>query len=954
MPFCSQRSKLVFYFLILLWFIMIDWSLAERIRNKPVYTGYWKGTEIKYVAGEFIVEIKEGVTDAQIDSLLDLTGTFIIHDFDKYNFGLVGCDTTQDIFSLIDTFESSPLIELAEPNAVVEDASAPSDSTPNDSLFANHQWNLKNTGQTGGALDADIDAVEAWSMETGDPSIIIAVIDRGIPLDTSTRMLTHPDLDDPSKYILGYDYLDDDSLPEARSDAHGTEVLGVVGAETNNQSGIAGVCWHCRFRIIKHDGSVEGVCKGIQEAIDNGAKIINCSFGWFYPYESLEKKVRNAARSGCLITGAAHNYNMSQVFFPAAYASYGTLYDTINGDTVYYNKCCYVDGESTICRYDTDTCGYRNVIAVANYTKNDRRTAGTGGSNWSNDSTRITVAAPAGHQTLCTTTLPSHGYYTYQFGGTSGATPHISGIAGLLWSADLSLTPDSIRTIIENTADDVGPPGWDDSSGYGRANALRALAALKGYYPNASGHIKVTTHWKDTVYLISDVVVLDTVTLNIDTGTVIKVLSKNYEDWGVDPVKCEIIVKGKLRINGTVDHPVCFAPINPDSGWYGIRVLNTDSASARVKYANINYAYAGITYENAKNDTVRDCHFYNNQMYGIKCSNTNLKILGNTIEKDPTSNYLGYGIAIIGLNKSPVIKENKIRNYKYGIDKSYSGGTPTITENLIENGEIGINFTNAGTNTIKKICADGKFTTAYIKNYGGTLNIDSCYLEGDASNKTPKGLWYTKYAGGYIQRSGVFNYESSGLYAYYSSPYLAGGHNSIYSFIGGRLVNAVYHIGNLVIEAEENWWGTVRPDTVLGLFVGGVTYDPWDIAPESLYNACSGFEGVPKMASSEPSFVEKFSLSQNYPNPFNPATTIPFQVNSSRLIVHSPIHTTLTIYNILGQKVRALVDEEKLPGEYKIVWDGKDDRGNEVSSGIYFYRVKAGDEIVVKKMVLVK
>ncbi len=118
--------------------------------------------------------------------------------------------------------------------------------------------------------------------------------------------------------------------------------------------------------------------------------------------------------------------------------------------------------------------------------------------------------------------------------------------------------------------------------------------------------------------------------------------------------------------------------------------------------------------------------------------------------------------------------------------------------------------------------------------------------------------------------------------------------------------------------------------------------------------------------------VAKFSLSQNYPNPFNPATTIPFTVHGSRktvnspvhttqksiygsqLTVNSPIHTTLTIYNILGQRVKTLVDEDKLPGEYKIIWDGKDDKGNSVSSGIYFYRLKAGEFTEVKKMLLIK
>jgi hypothetical protein len=97
-----------------------------------------------------------------------------------------------------------------------------------------------------------------------------------------------------------------------------------------------------------------------------------------------------------------------------------------------------------------------------------------------------------------------------------------------------------------------------------------------------------------------------------------------------------------------------------------------------------------------------------------------------------------------------------------------------------------------------------------------------------------------------------------------------------------------------------------------------------------------------------------FALSQNYPNPFNPSTIIPFTVNSSQFMVHSPIHTTLIIYNILGQKVRTLVNEERVPGNYQVVWDGRDDKGEKVSSGIYFYRLQSGGNSERKKMVLIK
>jgi len=102
------------------------------------------------------------------------------------------------------------------------------------------------------------------------------------------------------------------------------------------------------------------------------------------------------------------------------------------------------------------------------------------------------------------------------------------------------------------------------------------------------------------------------------------------------------------------------------------------------------------------------------------------------------------------------------------------------------------------------------------------------------------------------------------------------------------------------------------------------------------------------------SLPESYSLSANYPNPFNPATTIPFQVGGSQFMVNRPIHTSLKIYNILGQLVRTLVDEEKVPGNYKVIWDGKDNSGKEVGSGIYFYQLRTEEYTATKKMVLLR
>lgn len=92
---------------------------------------------------------------------------------------------------------------------------------------------------------------------------------------------------------------------------------------------------------------------------------------------------------------------------------------------------------------------------------------------------------------------------------------------------------------------------------------------------------------------------------------------------------------------------------------------------------------------------------------------------------------------------------------------------------------------------------------------------------------------------------------------------------------------------------------------------------------------------------------DKFDLVQNYPNPFNPATNI-------RYAVHDRSKVRLTVYNLLGQEIRTLVNDFQSPGYKQISWNGKDSRGNAVSSGLYLYRLQAGDFVQTKKMVFLK
>jgi hypothetical protein len=88
-------------------------------------------------------------------------------------------------------------------------------------------------------------------------------------------------------------------------------------------------------------------------------------------------------------------------------------------------------------------------------------------------------------------------------------------------------------------------------------------------------------------------------------------------------------------------------------------------------------------------------------------------------------------------------------------------------------------------------------------------------------------------------------------------------------------------------------------------------------------------------------------LLANYPNPFNPETIIKYQIPKSTDV-------TLKIYNLLGQEIRTLVDEFKEAGSYEVYWNGKDDLGQTVASGIYLYQIQAGDFVQVKKMAFLK
>lgn len=271
-----------------------------------------------------------------------------------------------------------------------------------------------------------IHATSAWDFTTGSSNVVVAVLDTGINL-------THPEF--AGRVVAGYDMVNKDDDP-SDDHGHGTHTAGIIAADIDNELGIAGVCPHCSLMPIKvlnqnNSGTWSGVAQGILYAADHGARIISMSLGAAVSSRTLEEAVQYAQAKGVLLIAASGNMGVERNFYPAA-----------------------LDG----------------VIAVSATDETDVRWV------YSNWGAFVDVAAPGSaiYSTFNNLTN-AYGGYTYM-SGTSMATPHVAGLAGLLLSQNPARSAADLTRLITTTADDLGDPGVDLYYGYGRINLEKALA----------------------------------------------------------------------------------------------------------------------------------------------------------------------------------------------------------------------------------------------------------------------------------------------------------------------------------------------------------------------------------------------------------------------------------------------------------------------------------------------
>lgn len=316
---------------------------------------------------------------------------------------------------------------------------------------------------------------DAWDIQTGSASTVIAVIDSGIDH-------THPDIignlwqnpgeipgngidDDGNGFVddyIGYDFCNNDSDP-MDDHGHGTHVSGTIGAVGNNSIGISGVNWNCSIMSLKildssGNGADSDLAAAIIYAADMGARIVNMSLGGDEYSQTIHDAFTYAHRQrGCVLVIAAGNANTN---LTNAYPALENLCITVAASDQNDAKCYF-----------------------SNYGVKIAATAPGGGPTGSNppcaqyNCLSLRAAKTDMLPASCGAGVGIVGQDYYRQAGTSMSCPHAAGLAALILSQNPTWTNEQVRQAVQMRADDILTPGFDTKAGFGRINAYASITS---------------------------------------------------------------------------------------------------------------------------------------------------------------------------------------------------------------------------------------------------------------------------------------------------------------------------------------------------------------------------------------------------------------------------------------------------------------------------------------------
>jgi thermitase len=402
---------------------------------------------------EVLVKFKSGVSSQSIESL---TSRFNdrIEDRVENVAGLTSIDDLDnaDANAIVAEYSSLPEVEYAEPNFDIEleEIDGPLvPILPRDPQF-NDQWALANSGQRGGKQGADISATLAWATTTGSENVVVAVLDSGVDYtheDLRGNMWVRPAGMDPYHDnelgsvddVNGYNAIDGPSDPMDEN-GHGTHCAGIIGAEGENDLGIAGVNWKIKIMPLKFMnaggfGTTKDAIEAINYVIDRkkagvNVRIISASWGSTQKSRALEDAIRKAYENDILFVAAAGNASTNNDRNPHFPSSYNVP----------------------------------NVISVAAMDRKDQL------ATFSNYGAKSVAIAAPGVEILSTWL----GNQYEEKSGTSMATPVIAGVAALIVAENPRLSVDDLRKRLMDATDPIVALKGKTVSG-GRINAAKAL-----------------------------------------------------------------------------------------------------------------------------------------------------------------------------------------------------------------------------------------------------------------------------------------------------------------------------------------------------------------------------------------------------------------------------------------------------------------------------------------------
>lgn len=819
---------------------------------------------------------------------------------------------------------------------------------PNDPSYS-QQWNL-----------SKIQAELAWDITKGDSSVVIGIVDTGVEWG-------HPDLkdkiwinkkeapgngvdDDNNGYIddvRGWDFgglngKADNNPDEDRPD-HGSHVAGIAAASTGNGTGISSIGINCKIMAVKtsrdddrdQNGNVyvDFGYEGIVYAADNGAKIINCSWGGDGFSKAGQEVVSYAISKGVLVVTSAGNENTGEPSYPAAF-----------------------DG----------------VLSVGSTDDNDAR------SYYSNYGTWVDVMAP-GRRIYSTW---KHNTYEY-LSGTSMASPLAAGLAGLVASRFPSFTPLQIAEQIRVNCDniDASNPGYINQLGSGRINAYKALSntnskSVRGFnfvFSDKEGNNNGVFEPGETITLSADF--------------------KNF----LAPVSALEITLQSVDGYASLTKPQFSAgavqtlgSFNNSSGRFSFTINSNVPNNYELKFL-IRYSDAG--YSDNQLITVKVNPSYLTQAAGkVDLTITSKGALGFNdypVNKEGTGfrynggpNLLFEGALMYGTSAaklSDAARYGELQQSDFNVLKSI-----IFTKNGAEGGWLGslmFNDDNAGSSSL------GIETTLKSYSYLQSPNDNFIILRYRMANKSSSDITGL-HAGLFLDwdinadtsgaENAVYDLESDFGYAYsqLSTPgamagcaLVSAGKYGYYAIRNDGSDGGVglYSQSQNEFTKDEKWLtlsnGIAKRSAGTGDISMVVSGGPYDIkASDTLEVAFAIFAGnsiaglKKAVQSARKKYQEilnpsdsgsvtvplEYSLSQNYPNPFNPSTKIDFAIPEASQV-------TLKVYDMLGREAATLVNGQMEKGRHTV-----EIKSEGLSSGIYIYTLKAGGYTSTKKMIILK